>query len=80
MSSVPDTKIPAIKNEIICQIQATIFSYVNFCNSVPTGLTVSSTISLHPSLQNAARVIILKHILNHFSARKLFNGSPFHLE
>lgn len=59
MPNVPDTKAPTIKNAILCQIQATNFSCVNFCNSLPIGLILSSIISLQPILQDASRVIIL---------------------
>ena len=55
-------------------------SYVNFCNSLPTGLLLSNIISLQPILQNAARVITSKCIFIHFLAGNIFNGSPFHLK
>lgn len=80
MPNVPDTKAPTIKNAILCQIQATNFSCVNFCNSLPIGLILSSIISLQPILQDASRVIILRCISSHCSAGKPFNGSLFHLE
>lgn len=54
MSSVPETKIPAIKNDIICQTQATISSYIKFCNTVP-GLSLSPVLSPSNPVLNAAR-------------------------
>lgn len=58
MSDVPDIKVPAIKNAIICQTQATILSYVNFCNSLAIDLILANIIFLQLILKNAARVII----------------------
>lgn len=59
---MPDTKAQAIKKVITCQMQAVILSYVNFCNRLPTGLLLSSIISLQPIFQNAGSHYLKMHI------------------
>lgn len=61
MSDVPDIKVPAIKNAIICQTQATILSYVNFSNSLAIDLILSNIISSNPFSR-----MLLESLSNHF--------------
>ena len=77
MSSVPNTKISATKNAIFWSNSGYHLHLCKLLWKCPSwqGLIVSSVIFLQPNLQNAAKVIILKHIPNPFYAWKLFNGS-----